>query len=179
MIDLEKLKYPIGQFNMPALVDSKTVKSWIADIRELPSKIKEEVAGLTNAELNLQYRPGGWTIRQVVHHCADSHMNGFIRHKLALTEDNPTIKPYEEALWAFHADEKLRPEVSVFLLASLHERWVVLLESLSPKDLGRTYLHPSSNRIYTLTESIGTYAWHGNHHLAHIQQARKLQFAEA
>jgi len=163
---LEKLRFPIGKFN-PDAADAN-LEHYIDQIAALPGLMRQAVQNLTDEQLNTPYRPGGWTVRQVVHHVADSHINSYIRFKLALTEDNPTIKPYEEDRWAELADGKFEPvEVSLLLLQTLHHRWVVMLKSLTPNQWQRTYLHPVSGEA-TLTKVAALYAWHGNHHLAHI-----------
>jgi hypothetical protein len=167
--ELEKLKYPIGKFEKPAQITSEVLKSCIARIERFPALLKPEVIHLSGEQLDTVYRPGGWNIRQVVHHCADSHMSAFNRFKLALTEDNPTIKPYKEGLFAELADSRLgRIIPSLEILEGLHNRWTSLLNSMSEKDFERTYHHPEYNRTYTLAEATGVYAWHGEHHLAHI-----------
>lgn len=128
-------------------------------------------------KLALHYRPEGWTIRQVVHHCADSHSNAFTRFKLALTEENPSIKPYKENLWAELPDVTTAPvDWSLKIIANIHKRWVVLLKSMSIADFERTYFHPESNRVWKLFEVLALYAWHCNHHLAHVKQAKKMKF---
>lgn len=171
---MENLKYPIGQFLKPTEISAELLNSYISDIESFPDRLKAEVENLTEAQLDTEYRPDGWTIRQVVHHCADSHINSFTRFKLALTEDNPTIKPYLEAAWAELADSKNMPLApSLQLLEGLHKRWVVLLKSLSESDLQRTFFHPESKAQVPLAENIGIYAWHCNHHLAHITQLKK------
>ena len=168
---LDKLKYPIGRFEPPTEIDDDQVQRWIADIENLPGKLREVVRQLSESQLNTAYRPGGWTIRQVVHHLPDSHMNSFIRFKWALTEDQPTIKAYREDSWAELPDYSVAPiSVSLDLLDSLHHRWVGLLRSLSSEQLSREFTHPDSGRV-SLAESIGTYSWHGLHHLAHITEA--------
>ncbi|MES2575521.1 MAG: putative metal-dependent hydrolase [Bacteroidota bacterium] len=170
--NLEKLKFPIGQFQKPETISQNDLDSWINNIESFPSRIKNLTENLSVKELNWIYRPQGWNIKQVVHHCADSHMNSLIRFKLALTEDIPTIKPYEEQLWAELADgnsDDIYP--SLQLIEGLHKRWVVLLKSFSEEELKRQFIHPANNKISSLAETIGTYAWHCNHHLAHIEQA--------
>lgn len=167
--ELEKLKYPIGKFTKPAKLTSELLNSYTLVIERFPQRLKTEVADLTNEQLDTEYRPDGWTIRQVVHHCADSHMNSFIRFKLALTEDKPIIKPYLGDRWAELTDTKTMPiEPSLSLLTGLHARWTVLLRSLSGKDLSRGFVHPEHGREFQLDENIGLYAWHCNHHLVHI-----------
>ncbi|MGB3064458.1 YfiT family bacillithiol transferase [Sphingobacterium thalpophilum] len=171
--ELEKLRYPIGRFAVPDYIDTQLLQDWIKTIANFPTRIKSEVSGLTDTDLEKRYRPDGWTIKQVVHHCADSHMNSFIRFKLALTEDNPTIKLYEEQHWAELADAKSIPiDSSVKLLEGLHERWETLLTNLSNEQLERTFVHPATKRLISLKVNIGLYAWHCNHHLMHIVNAK-------
>ncbi|WP_269226813.1 YfiT family bacillithiol transferase [Flavobacterium eburneipallidum] len=170
--NLEKLKFPIGQFQKPETISQNDLDSWINDIESFPSRIKNLTSSLTVEELNWIYRPQGWNIKQVVHHCADSHINSLIRFKLALTEELPTIKPYEEQLWAELADGNSNDiSPSLQLIEGLHKRWVLLLKSFSSTELKRLFIHPSNKKTSTLEETIGMYAWHGNHHLAHIEQA--------
>src|SRR5690554_8225152 len=170
---IEQLKYPIGQFEKPENISQNLLKQWIAQIPEFPDKLRDEVSHLDEDQLDCPYRPEGWTIRQVVHHCADSHMNSLIRFKLALTEEVPTIKPYQEEKWAELADGKMDIAVSMMLLEGLHARWVALLQSLSKDDLAREYIHPDQRQAIPLDVTIGLYAWHGKHHLAHITKAKK------
>lgn len=173
-MNIEQLKYPIGKFKKPDLFSKELTLLHIKDIEEFPSKIKNAVSGLNNAQLDTPYREEGWTIRQVVHHCADSHMNSFTRFKLALTEDNPTIKPYFEERWAELADSKSLPvEASLKMIEGLHFRWVVLLKSLTEADLKRSFIHPESGRTISLNENLAIYSWHCKHHLAHITELRK------
>ena len=164
------LRYPIGQFQFPEVVTAQQVKEWIEDIRLLPRQLAEELSGASEQALAKTYRENGWTVTQLVHHIADSHMNSYIRFKLALTEDVPTIKPYNEAEWAQLPDSELPVATSYKLIASLHERWVYLLKSLTEEQLQRAFNHPDSG-LTTLGQAIGLYAWHGKHHLAHIQNA--------
>ncbi|MPR37276.1 YfiT family bacillithiol transferase [Salmonirosea aquatica] len=172
---LYRLKYPIGEFEKPAEITTAILDEWINTISDFPRQLSKELEILTDSQLETPYRLGGWTVRQVVHHCADSHMNAFCRFKLALTEDSPRIKPYFEALWAELADAKQIPvEHSLFILLGLHARWVVLLQSLSTQDLSRIYIHPEHGREFRLDEAIGNYAWHSNHHLAHIKNVVKV-----
>ncbi|TXK74086.1 YfiT family bacillithiol transferase [Paenibacillus sp. N3.4] len=168
MIDL---RYPIGPFAYEGDLTSEVIAGWIQDIEAAPAQLKEAVKNLSDDQLDTAYRPGGWTLRQVVHHLADSHINSYTRFKLALTEDNPTIKPYMEEKWAELPDSRLPVDISLSLLASLHGRWVVLLRSLQPSDLEKTFIHPDSG-IVTLGLNIGIYAWHGRHHIAHITSLR-------
>lgn len=169
---LQKLKFPIGKFQKPAEINQNIISLWINDIELFPLKLEEAVKGITKDESNLVYRPDGWNIKQVVNHCADSHMNAIIRFKLALTEDSPTIKPYYEDRWAELADGKIEDiSVSLSILKGLHHRWVVLLKNMSESDLKRTFTHPEHGRKISLDENIGLYAWHCNHHLAHVKNA--------
>ncbi|MBY0424543.1 MAG: putative metal-dependent hydrolase [Cytophagales bacterium] len=170
---LEQLRFPIGKFKTPSEVTKEQLDIWIKDIASFPYRLEEAILGLNENQLNTPYRPGGWTVKQVVHHCADSHMNSFTRFKLALTEENPTIKPYEEALWALGPDYELSPNVSISLLKALHTRWEVLLRSLEEKDFLKTFFHPESKKNYRLDINTEIYAWHGNHHLAHITELKK------
>ncbi len=171
--ELEKLRYPIGRFAIPDVIDHTLLNDWIKTITDFPARLKSEVGDLTDDMLEKRYRPEGWTIRQVVHHCADSHMNSFIRFKLALTEEDPTIKLYEETLWAELPDAKNIPiESSVKLLEGLHERWGILLKSLTDEQLERGFIHPATKRLISLKVNIGLYAWHCNHHLMHIVNAK-------
>ncbi|MCX2573782.1 YfiT family bacillithiol transferase [Pedobacter sandarakinus] len=170
-MDIEKLKYPIGQFSMPDHFDMHQALQWIGEIAELPAQIAQ-ATGSQNAEaLNQVYRPGGWTLRQVVHHLADSHMNAYIRSKLIVTEDHPTIRPYNEALWAETKEAKTGDiQMSVELLKSIHNRWVMFLKNLPLEDYSRTYFHPAAGKSFSFAYLLGMYAWHGKHHLAHITQ---------
>lgn len=170
MVDL---RYPIGQFAYEGDISSLQREAWIKDIRELPERLQAAIQGLTEAELDLPYREGGWTVRQVVHHVADSHMNAYTRFKLALTEENPTIKPYFEDRWA-NLQDSLSGDIhiSLLLLKSLHERWVIVLESIQDDDYKRQFYHPGSKETVGLDYCLGTYAWHGQHHTAHITSLR-------
>ena len=173
-IILEELKYPIGKFNWPKEVSNAELKIWMDAIESFPARLKSEVENLTDEELSMIYRPDGWNIRQVVHHCADSHSNAFTRFKLTLTEDKPTIKPYHENLWALLPDVTVTPiEWSLQMLEGLHKRWNILLRNLSVTDLQRAYIHPDHGRELKLESVVALYAWHSNHHLAHVQQAKK------
>lgn len=171
-LNLEKLKFPIGKFLRPDPISKNDLETWIATIENFPSNIKNLTQTLSVEELNWIYRPKSWKIKQVVHHCADSHINSFVRFKLALTEDVPTIKPYEEALWAELADgnsDDILPSLQI--IEGIHSRWVLLLKSLGSTELKRQFFHPENLKISSLEETIGVYAWHCNHHLAHIEQA--------
>lgn len=170
---LETLRYPVGRFTPPTAATADDRRQWIADIAALPGQLRTLVEELPEARLEVPYRPGGWTARQVVHHLADSHMNALVRVKLALTEDAPTIKPYDEARWADLADVRLVPvEASLALLDGLHARWVALLGALDPAEWARTYLHPEHARPFTLDTGTAMYAWHCRHHLGHVQAVR-------
>lgn len=168
------LSYPIGTFQFEGKVTATLKDSWIDDIAHLPKLLRDAVHNLTNEQLDTAYRPGGWTVRQVVHHVADSHMNAYIRFKLALTEENPIIKPYDETAWAELSDYTLPIEPSLLLLETLHTRWTQLLRSLTPTDLEKTFIHPDAGSV-SLGENIGIYAWHGKHHLAHITSLSQRQ----
>ncbi|MGG0655280.1 YfiT family bacillithiol transferase [Rummeliibacillus pycnus] len=165
-------RYPIGQFECDDVISKEQVAEWVEEIRVLPEQLTEVVKDLSDEELNRSYRENGWTVRQLVHHIADSHMNSYIRIKLALTEETPTIKPYEETEWAELPDSSLPISVSLQLIESLYVRWIYLLQSLTEEQLKRAFLHPVSG-ITTVEKSIGIYAWHGKHHLVHIQNALK------
>ena len=145
----------------------------MAEIAALPDRIRAAVAGLSDSQLDTPYRDGGWTVRQVVHHVADSHMNGFIRVKLALTEDNPTIKPYDENRWASLADMRLPVSVSLGLLDAIHARWVEIYRGMSSAEFGRTFFHPEHAQSMTLDQHVQDYAWHSRHHVAHITGLRE------
>jgi hypothetical protein len=167
-MDLEQLRYPIGEFKSQDSYTWAEVKSNIQIISALPSKFINLLGGWDDDKLNTPYRPGGWTVRQLVHHVADSHINAYTRCRLALTEDNPVIKPYEEHLWAELPDAKMaQVELSLQLLRYVHLRWVLLLNSMDEKDLARTYVHPATNRTFRLDEVIANYAWHSEHHYQH------------
>jgi hypothetical protein len=172
MADLENLKFPIGRFNAPETITTAHIKSWIEVIESFPERLAAAIGGLRSEDLEKTYRLNGWTIRQLVHHCADSHMNSLIRFKLALTEDTPTIKPYAENLWAELTDYDAPVGSSIKILEGLHERWVKLLENLTEVELEKQFFHPESKELISLKQNIGIYAWHCNHHLAHILIAK-------
>jgi uncharacterized damage-inducible protein DinB len=163
-------RYPIGEFNCDEFISTEEIQAWINEIGTLPIRLKEVVEYLNDEDLKCTYRVGSWTIRQLVHHIADSHTNAYTRFKLALTEENPTIKPYAEDKWAELPDSKLPIASSLKIIEALHERWVYLLENLTDEQLKRTFIHPDSG-IVSVEKNIGIYAWHGNHHLAHIKNA--------
>lgn len=171
---LEQLKFPIGKFEKPTTITKYDLLKWILDISTFPTRIKNEVNNLTDQQLDTPYRPQGWTIRQVVHHCADSHMNSLTRFKLSLTEDKPTVKPYYEERWAELHDSKNMPiEPSLKMIEGIHERWTVLLNSLVESDYSKIFIHPEHGKEFRIDENIGIYAWHCNHHLAHITGLKK------
>jgi hypothetical protein len=170
----EDLRYPIGQFRYQEEPDQYRRERWIEEIAAAPANLRAVVAGLSPHQLDTPYRDKGWTVRQVVHHLPDSHLNAYTRIKLALTEDVPVIKPYEEARWAELPDGRTAPiELSLNLLESLHHRWVLLLRQLTPADFRRRFVHPAHGRPIELQETLGLYAWHGRHHVAHIASLRR------
>ena len=151
-MNLEQLKYPVGKFVKPESITKEIIDSAISEIENFPSFVKTEIQNLDEKDLQLRYRPEGWTITQVVHHCADSHINSYMRFKLTLTENVPTIKPYEESLWAELPDNNLSPFVSLKLLDALHEKWVYILKSLSEEDLNKAFIHPEHSEKISLKE---------------------------
>ncbi|SEN67684.1 YfiT family bacillithiol transferase [Lihuaxuella thermophila] len=170
---MEHLRYPIGQFQMDQEITGQMRLRWIDEIAAAPGELRQAVQGLTEDQLNTPYRPGGWTVRQVVHHLPDSHLNSYVRFKWALTEEVPFIKPYDEKEWAELADSRTAPiEVSLSLFDSLHQRWTLLLRAMTDEDFRRTFRHPESGTL-TLDQALGLYAWHGKHHIAHITSLRK------
>ena len=168
------LRYPVGEFTWSGANTPEQRAQFIEDIAAAPQKMRKAVAGLTEAQLDTPYRDGGWTVRQVVHHVADSHMNGYTRMKLALTEDNPPIKVYEQDLWAALPDSRLPIDVSLRLLDALHERCATIVKSLSDRDLARTFVHPELGAM-TLEAQIQLYGWHSRHHVGHITALRQRQ----
>jgi len=170
------LRYPIGRFDFDAPISESDYPKLIAAIAETPGALRAALAGLSSDQLATPYRPGGWTLKQVAHHIPDSHLNAYTRFKLALTEDEPTIKPYDEAAWAELADSQKVPiEVSLDLLDALHVRWVALLRSMNPTDFERGFRHPEHGRVLSLKQLLGLYAWHGRHHVAHITSLKKRE----
>lgn len=168
------LRYPVGKFERPTAPLTHDQRcQFIEAIAETPSRLTAAANGLSSAQLDTPYRPGGWTVRQVIHHLPDSHMNSYVRFKLALTEDEPAIKPYDEARWAELSDSRETPvETSLALLDNLHKRWALLLRSLAPADWSRKFRHPELGPT-TLDQSLALYAWHGRHHVAHITALRE------
>ena len=172
---MDDLRYPVGNFVFDTSTTSTKRAVWIGQIAEAPALMRAAVSGLNAGQIETPYRPGGWTVRQVVHHVPDSHLNAYCRCKLALTEDNPTIKAYDEAAWANVADTaRTPPEVSLALLDALHARWVVLLESMTAAEFERPLMHPERGAI-TLDWMLQLYAWHGRHHAAHVTALRKRE----
>ncbi len=173
-MELEKLKYPIGRFSMPESPSEDMHRRWINDLAALPGRLESAVATMNDEQLDTPYRPEGWTSRQVVHHMADSHLNAFCRIKLTLTEESPTIKPYYEGAWAKMSDYTNLPiSHSLEILRGLHVRMVHILKSLTQDDLKKYYVHPEYGKTYTLESVMALYAWHCNHHLAHITELKK------
>jgi hypothetical protein len=165
---MDDLRFPTGRFTLDTDVTADKRGVWIRRIAEAPALLRGAATGLNESQLQTRYRPEGWTVRQVVHHVPESHMNAYVRFKLALTEDNPTIKPYDEAAWARVADTELTPvDVSLALLDALHQRWVILLESMTPSDFLKKLVHPERGQI-DLDWMLQLYAWHGRHHAAQI-----------
>lgn len=166
-------RQPIGRYQFEFGVTDQERPRWIDDIAAAPAQLRAAVANLSPAQLDTPYRAGGWTLRQVVHHLPDSHLNAYIRFKLTLTEDAPTVKPYDENLWAELPDARTGPiEPSLELLAGLHERWVLMLRQMAPEDFARVFFHPEQKRTMSLDEILGQYAWHGRHHIAQITTFR-------
>jgi hypothetical protein len=170
---MNDLRYPIGKFHYDGPPNGEQKRQFIDEIARTPENLKSAISGLSPTQLDTPYRPGGWTVRQVVHHLPDSHMNSYVRFKLALTEDEPIIKPYAEDRWAELADSKATPiETSLTLLESLHARWVALLRSLTPEQWKRNFRHPELGPM-SLEKNLALYAWHGRHHVAHITSLRE------
>jgi hypothetical protein len=169
---MEDLRFPVGKFQRPASLSSDERRAAIAAVTATPVNLRAAVRGLSEAQLDTPYRPDGWTVRQVVHHVPDSHANALIRFKLALTEDTPTIKPYNEAEWAKLEDTRTTPiETSLSLVDGLHDRWVRILNAMSPSDFERKLNHPE-NGLMSLDQMLALYEWHGRHHVAHITSLR-------
>jgi len=172
-MDDHDLRYPVGKFHFPKSVTAEELSAFVDQIAAAPARLRAAVSDLDDAQLDTPYRPGGWTVRQLAHHVPDSHMNSYVRFRLALTEDQPVIKPYEEKLWAELSDARTLPiEPSLTLLESLHARWVPLLRSLSPADWKRTFRHPELGEV-SLENNAALYAWHGRHHVAHVTSLRE------
>ena len=173
-VTAEQLSYPIGRFS-PLPATSQVRQQAIGELAALPDRLAEAIAGLNDQQLDTPYRPGGWTVRQVVHHVADSHMNGFIRTKLALTEETPTIKPYDEKAFSTLADARLPVAISLDLLRGLHARWVVTFNAMADTDWQRSFHHPEKREPQTVDLQLQDYAWHSRHHVAHITALRRRE----
>ncbi len=166
-------RYPIGKFNFEGTLSDDQRKQLIDDIEQAPAALRSAIKNLDAKQIETPYRDGGWTVRQVVHHVPESHMNAYIRFKLALTEDEPTVKPYMEDRWAATGDVESTPlDISLALVDSLHDRWVRLLRTMKPEDWKRSFRHPEMGLV-SLDRSLALYAWHGKHHVAHITELRK------
>jgi uncharacterized damage-inducible protein DinB len=165
-------RYPIGKYE-PQPFSQQQKEKWLLDIKFLPEELERSILNLDAEQLHTPYRDGGWTVQQLIHHMADSHMNAYIRFKLGLTENNPTIKPYEEKDWALLPDNALPANLSLTLLHALHQRWYAAIKDLNDADWNRTVLHPEHRRQMTLWFLLGMYAWHGRHHTAHVASLRE------
>ncbi len=170
---MSELQFPIGKYKSIKSPSAELYQSWMNIIASFPADLKKSVEGLSEEQLQSTYRPNSWTIKQLVHHVADSHMNAFMRFKLAITEEKPTIKPYFEAKWAKLYDYTGSIESSLQIVEGVHTRWIELLKGMSEDDFTRTYIHPEFNNEYDLTEAVCQYDWHCRHHLAHIELAKK------
>ena len=170
---MEDPRYPIGKY-IAQLFSEKQLEEWLHDIDSLPLQLENAILNLDESQLNTPYREGGWTVKQLVHHVADSHMNAYIRFKLGLTENNPVINAYQEAVWAEMADTKNVPvNISLTLLFALHKRWVEILKNISRGEFDRTVFHPEHKKELSLWFLLGLYAWHGKHHVAHVTELRE------
>jgi len=169
----EQQKYPIGKFKAPVSYTQEDIRTWITIIKEFPGRLRHAIIALNEKQLDTPYRLGGWTLRQVVHHVADSHMNSLMRFKWALTEENTTIKPYDEADWALLPDYRLPVEPSLKILEGIHQRWAALLESFTEDEWNRTFVNPESGNTLQLKKALALYAWHSKHHLAHVTETIK------
>lgn len=168
---VDKLKYPIGRFKKPEELSMSQYQEWIHEIELLPGKLKFICNDISEADLKKTYRPGSWNVAEVVHHVADSHMNSIVRYKWTLTEDTPIIKAYDQMAWSGLEDYKAAVDVSLTLIEALHRRWVILLKSLKEEDFNKAYIHPESKKHVSLGVNTALYAWHGNHHVKHIENA--------
>jgi hypothetical protein len=171
MLTLEKRVYPIGRHVSPSAFDAQQCKEWCAQLEELPTTLSYLVLPLNEIDMEMRYRNGGWKVRQIFHHIADSHTNAYIRLKLALTEEHPTIAPYDENKWAEMVDSTMDVAVSLRLIESIHARLCMIIKSMSPADFERTYFHPGYNKTFKVYEMIALYAWHGKHHEEQIRVA--------
>lgn len=172
---MDDLRYPLGRYAPPATITPADRARWTGEVAETPALFRRAVEGLTDARLDTPYRPGGWTVRQVAHHLADSHLNAFVRFKLALTEDAPTITPYDEARWAELPDSSGPVAPSLAMLDGLHVRWTALLRAMPEEAWARTFVHPEHGRALRLDWTLGMYAWHGRHHTAHVARLRERE----
>jgi hypothetical protein len=174
ILEIESLRYPVGKFKFPQEVSTDERKEMLSIIEGLPSKLRNAVHGLDNKQLDTPYREGGWSVRQVVHHLFDSHVNAYIRMKLAVTEDTPTIKPYDQDKWSELEDARTSPvDISLSLLDGVHKRWMIFLDSLSEEQFKLCFFHPESKRKISLEQTLALYSWHSRHHLAHITELKK------
>ena len=170
---MSDLRYPLGKFTFEGSASEKQRSAFVDQIEEAPAKLRSAVAGLSPEQLDTPYRPGGWTVRQVVHHVPDSHMNSYVRFKLALTENEPTIKPYYEDRWAELTEARMAPiEISLALLEALHRRWVLMLRNIKPEEWAKSFRHPELG-LMSLEKNKALYAWHGRHHVAHVTSLRE------
>lgn len=173
MEDIEKLKYPIGRLAIPETVSSELRHQHIQSIKQLPQKLKEVIGIMNEDQLDTPYRPDGWTVRQLIHHIADSHMNAFTRFKLGMTESEPTIRPYDQAAWCNMEDAKqLDPALSMDIISGLHGRWVKVLSDMTAEDFDKNIIHPEMKKKLKMNELLCIYGWHSEHHLAHITGLR-------
>jgi hypothetical protein len=168
-LDIQNLKFPIGEVSLKDKYSPEEISSFISDVEELPSLLRKELENISDEKLDTPYRPEGWTVRQVVHHIADSHLNSIIRMKLTLTENNPSIKPYDEAMWAKLPDYKTPISNTLDLIEALHKKMVTVMRNVKEEELERTYFHSEHNKTFKLAHLFHIYSWHGKHHLAHIQ----------
>jgi hypothetical protein len=173
-LSLDTLRYPVGKFTFPDTLSVSEIKEMQIIIEALPSKLRDALQGMNDGQLDTPYREGGWTVRQVVHHLFDSHVNAYIRMKLAVTEDVPTIKPYKQDLWSELADARTAPaELSLTMLEAMHKRWLIFLRSLSDEQYDSVFYHPDMKRNISLRQNMALYSWHSRHHLAHITELKK------
>ncbi len=170
---MEDLRYPIGKYTPQETHTQEELNAFVLRIQTLPQRLEKTVQGLSENQLDTPYREGGWTVRQVIHHVADSHMNAYIRAKWVLSEKTPLIKAYDEKRWAETGETSADPALSLALLSALHAKWVVLLKTLTPDQLTQEYIHPDTKKNVALHNMVGMYAWHGDHHLAHITELKK------
>lgn len=173
MPDIEKLRYPIGKFSPQASYSTKEKKKLIADIANLPQQLSEAIKGFSKEQFATPYREGGWTVQQLIHHIADSHLHSYIRFKWSLTEDKPLIKAYEEKTWAETPDNQLDPALSIALITAFHAKWSAMLNILPEDAWQRSFIHPQTQKENSLERTLALYAWHGKHHLAHITELKE------